>query len=78
MEGEHNANADVVVYGHAEPRGFGVINSYGAKDSRSHSCVQPADGEVMFNLSPSLTQAEPNGPKFSHERISISGGQRMD
>ena len=74
MEGEHNANADVVVYGHAELRGVGVISSDGAKDGRSYSCVQSADREVMFNLSPSHTQAEPNGPKFSHERIPISGG----
>ena len=71
-EGKQNADKDVVVGGCAEPYGVGVIGSHGAKVGRSYSCVQPADRKVLFNLSPSHTQAEPNGPKFSPERIPIS------
>jgi hypothetical protein len=74
MEGKQNADANVVVRGCAERYGVGVIGSYGTKDGRSYSCVQSADRKVLFNLSPSSTQAKPNRAKLSHERIPISGG----
>lgn len=74
IEGDNNADANLVVCGHAEHSGLGGINSHAAEAGGSYSGIQPANGKILFDLSPSVTQAESNWAKFSHERIPFSRG----